>query len=382
MPSPLSGMQRDEAGKSDFTEVPASGRTGHEATVSIALPSSILSNAQSPELRMYLVGQIARAVAIYCIDEVVVFKEREENTSERTDSRSRRWDNESDPTSFFKLVLEYLETPQFLRKHLFPVSREFRLVGLLNPLGLPSHVSKKDCCRWREGIAVGRMNYSRQQGRRASYPGDGKDAAPRSLPPTRLIDVGLERLVEVDCSVTVGDRVTVDMEPSGPEYGSCPGKYLFGRIADRAFVRRDGLYWGYKVRVAESLSAVFRDSEVATDGYDVTVGTSERGTPISGNNDGARNFELPAYSNLLIVFGGVQGLEKSVLGDLELEKLGISSSTVCQDTANEEKRHNVSELFDFYVNTCPAQGSRTIRTEEALLVSLAALQPYLRPREG
>ena len=34
-------------------------------------------------------------------------------------------------------------------------------------------------------------------------------------------------------------------------------------------------------------------------------------------------------------------------------------------------------MFDVWVNTCPGQGSRTIRTEEAVLVSLAALQPAL-----
>lgn len=39
-------------------------------TVSIAVPGSILDNAQSPELRTYLAGQIARAACIYKIDEV------------------------------------------------------------------------------------------------------------------------------------------------------------------------------------------------------------------------------------------------------------------------------------------------------------------------
>ena len=36
-----------------------------------------------------------------------------------------------------------------------------------------------------------------------------------------------------------------------------------------------------------------------------------------------------------------------------------------------------SVLFDMYLNTCPKQGSRTIRTEEAILVSLAALRPKI-----
>lgn len=42
-------------------------------TVSIAVPGSILDNAQSPEFRTYLAGQIARAACIYKIDEVCVY---------------------------------------------------------------------------------------------------------------------------------------------------------------------------------------------------------------------------------------------------------------------------------------------------------------------
>lgn len=49
--------------------------TGRPYTLSVALPGSILDNAQSPELRTYLAGQIARACAIFCVDEIVVFDE-------------------------------------------------------------------------------------------------------------------------------------------------------------------------------------------------------------------------------------------------------------------------------------------------------------------
>ena len=40
-----------------------------------------------------------------------------------------------------------------------------------------------------------------------------------------------------------------------------------------------GLYWGYSVRVAPSFSAVFTQSPFK-DGYDVTIGTSERGSSV------------------------------------------------------------------------------------------------------
>ena len=38
-------------------------------------------------------------------------------------------------------------------------------------------------------------------------------------------------------------------------------------------------------------------------------------------------------------------------------------------------RDDTADLFDAYVNVCPGQGSRTIRTEEALLITLAMLGP-------
>ena len=45
-------------------------------TVSIALPGSIIDNAQSLELKTYLVGQIARAAVVFRVSEIVVFDEQ------------------------------------------------------------------------------------------------------------------------------------------------------------------------------------------------------------------------------------------------------------------------------------------------------------------
>lgn len=45
-------------------------KTPQICTLSIAVPGSILDNAQSPELRAYLAGQIARAACVFKIDEV------------------------------------------------------------------------------------------------------------------------------------------------------------------------------------------------------------------------------------------------------------------------------------------------------------------------
>jgi len=42
------------------------------------------------------------------------------------------------------------------------------------------------------------------------------------------------------------------------------------------------------------------------------------------------------------------------------------------------KETELVDLFDEYVNTCANQGSRTIRTEEAILISLSSLSPIIK----
>lgn len=107
------------------------------------------------------------------------------------------------------------------------------------------------------------------------------------------------------------------------------------------------------MRLAQSLSAVFSECP-HKGGYDLTIGTSERGASVD-------QFELEKEEkrHLLVVFGGVKGLEAALDADDDLEG------------------EDPEPLFDHYLNTCPLQGSRTIRTEEAVLISLAALRPKI-----
>ena len=140
-------------------------------------------------------------------------------------------------------------------------------------------------------------------------------------------------------------------------------RFLRGRVISPKAPRVDkGVYWGYTVRLAEKFSHVFTKSPFKG-GYDLTIGTSERGTSVDGcslSKESTKKFE-----HLLIVFGGVKGLEVALKQDEELKDL-----------------EDPSVLFDLYLNTCPKQGSRTIRTEEAILVSLAALRPKIEDAQN
>lgn len=119
-----------------------------------------------------------------------------------------------------------------------------------------------------------------------------------------------------------------------------------------------GIYWGYSVRVAASLSDVFAQSPYDS-GYDLTIGTSDKGDNVHGIAA-----QSMAYNHALLVFGGLQGLESALEND---DRLTVDDPAL---------------LFDEYVNIAPAQGSRTIRTEEAILIALAGLEEKMKPKQA
>uniref|UniRef100_A0A453MAM7 Uncharacterized protein n=1 Tax=Aegilops tauschii subsp. strangulata TaxID=200361 RepID=A0A453MAM7_AEGTS len=115
-------------------------------TVSIAVAGSVIDNAQSLELATLLAGQIARAAAVFRIDEIVVF-----DSSPAAENGGGAEEEEESGARFLVRILEYLETPQYLRRRLFPMHKNFKYVGLLPPLDAPHHVRKHEWSEFREG---------------------------------------------------------------------------------------------------------------------------------------------------------------------------------------------------------------------------------------
>ncbi|CAG4919112.1 unnamed protein product [Colias eurytheme] len=305
------------------------------STVSIAVPGSILENAQSAELRTYLAGQIARAACVFCVDEVIVF----DDIGDQLNTKKSKLDDGDGVIVARKScvqlarILQYLECPQYLRKHFFPIHKDLEFAGLLNPLDAPHHLRMSNDFKFREGITMNKK----------VKPGKGSQ-----------VNVGLLKDVSTDKLLSPGIRVTVRMLPT-PE-GS---KKLKGKIVSLATPRAEtGVYWGYTVRIANSLSQVFTQCPYK-DGYDLTVGTSDKGTPLD---------EMPekqvGYNHALIVFGGLHGIEAALESDEQLQV------------------NDASLLFNHYVNVLPNQGSRTIRTEEAILIALTSLQTKLNPKNA
>eukprot|EP00033_Pygsuia_biforma_P002722 GCRY01003006.1.p1 GENE.GCRY01003006.1~~GCRY01003006.1.p1 ORF type:complete len:363 (-),score=87.43 GCRY01003006.1:48-1136(-) len=300
-------------------------------TVSIALPGSIVTNAQTIELKTYLCGQIARACGVFKVDEIIVFNEETKASSSLNVEGEMKPTHKEDSSVFMCRILNYLECPQYLRKFFFPKHRDLSYAGLLNPLDAPHQMRADEWSRFREGVVANKKV-------------KGDEAH---------INVGLDRDVRVKVPLKPGVRVTVDL---GAKRQKPAHKKLYtGELVSPSTPVAHGTYWGYTTRLAKTFKAVFEESPY-DGGYDHLVGTSER-----GKNVYDPDFKLPEYKHLLIVFGGLHGLEESLESD---DRIHVADP---------------AQLFHTYINPCPNQGSRTIRTEEAILVTMSALAPHLQP---
>lgn len=303
------------------------------STITIAIPGSILDNAQSAELRTYLAGQIARAACIYKVDEIVVFDDKGEITeSEKKKVRTDEVLGEGRICCLQLVrILQYLECPQYLRKHFFPIHKDLQYAGVLNPLDAPHHLRQQDVSLYREGVVSNKPVKT------------GKGSQ---------VNIGLLNEVRVDKVLMPGLRVTVKIPPNQEN-----PKKMKGIIVSPTEPRSEtGIYWGYSVKLAKNLSEVFKKCSYK-EGYDLTIGTSDKGASIDKISPKSLK-----YDHALIVFGGLSGLEAALEVDPDLPD------------------EDPSSVFHEYLNICPQQGSRTIRTEEALLLALAELRTKLLPK--
>ncbi|KAK5938703.1 hypothetical protein PMZ80_008895 [Knufia obscura] len=313
-------------------------------TLSVAIPISIIHNSKRKlELRTALASTIARALSVFSVDEIVLFDDGDCEPSNNTPSSQRYPGPESTkltafthPGHFLAMILSYLETPPFMRGRLFPMHENLAKAGIMASLDLPSHLRATEWCEYREGISV-------RTAREGTY-----------------VDCGLvsQRLVR-GVEIPTGTRVTLRLDDQNGGEAEAVGP----------MVPREegGYYWGYTVREAASLSAVFTEC-VWEGGYDLSVGTSERGEEVGRVVEGILgDEERREWKHLVLVFGGVKGLEEAARNDEELVRMGIGKG-------------NVRELFDYWVNLLPGQGSRTIRTEEALWMGLMATRRLVDER--
>ena len=259
--------------------------------VAVSLPDTVLEDKESLREKTSKLGIIARACVIYGVDVIEVFRDPKGKGDDRV----------------VRKVLSYLETPQYLRKRLFPLDEELRYAGMLPPLRIPSHKPRIPADR----LTIGEV-------REGVVNADG------------TVDIGLDVTPRLKQAASPGRRVTVRVSSLRPT------------VADLIQKEKVGPYWGYSVE-AKTAPEVLSDPR-----FDLRIATSRLGTPVAD--------ELGRLKSSLHDAGGV----KLIFG---------SPSRGLFDIVGQDLHRRV----DYVVNFFPEQHVETVRTEEAVFVSLGVV---------
>jgi predicted SPOUT superfamily RNA methylase MTH1 len=224
---------------------------------------------------------------------------------------------------------------------------------------MPHHLRGEEWCEFREGVVI--SNDGQLSG------GEGGEGV------SVVVDAGLPRkvVVKTEDEIAPNTRITVRLPRDAPSSPTPVEPYIRGTPTHPSAPRTiAGYYWGYTVRRTASLSGIFTEAPYPN-GYTLSIGTSERGKPISSLQASPSPLKSTSLDttqeqqqHIIIVFGGVAGLEAAARGDEELRNLGVGG-------------REVEKLFDWWVDVCPGQGSRTIRTEEAVWLGLMGARGWL-----
>ncbi|KAF2788619.1 DUF171-domain-containing protein [Melanomma pulvis-pyrius CBS 109.77] len=385
-------------------------------TLSMAVPGSMIQNTDLFLQKNFLASSIARAAAVFCVDEIIVYDDNPSHIAPSLLQLQKKNHKKSkaelqalvdphdegyhNPDQFLFHLLSYLECPPFLRVPLMEKHPNLDKAGMLPPMDIPHHMKAYDWHQYREGMVVDAKEVEAYYND-SSTASKSKKNKNRNKDSSKTEEADEETFSYVDCGLShpvkartpvpapIKSRVTVkfaaasDPPPSWPNLSREETEMLeVDIVAPEAPREEGGFYWGYNVRRAQSISAIYTESPF-DGGYDCTIGTSERGVPLTSliptatststpttsqlpsQSQAAPATHLPtAFRHILVVFGGREGIEPAVASDPDLARHGLTKETAHQ-------------VFDFWVNLVPGQGSRTIRTEEAVWVGLMGLRAYL-----
>ena len=227
--------------------------------------------------------------------------------------------NETDQRKEIDLIttiLRYMQTPQYLRKRLFKLDSKLKFAGILPPLQTPNHPIKSKSRKlqigeYRDGVVLSKE----------------KDGF--------FIDIGVEKLSLLrEMNYQVGDIVTTQIIKKD--------KRIEVQSVDKNEIP---FYWGFSVITEKnSFGTIVLDKE-----FDLIIATSKKGTNfVQCMKEFATRWK--SANNIIIEFGSPNR------GLFEIAK---------------DEGIDLIKHAEFIINTIPHQGTKTIRTEEAIFSSLA-----------
>ncbi|MHC1636875.1 MAG: putative RNA uridine N3 methyltransferase [Candidatus Nezhaarchaeales archaeon] len=275
--------------------------------IAVALPSTLVAEANSLLEKTMKIGFIARVLSIFKVEKVIIYLDRSTELDER---------------NLISKLFNYILCPQYLRKKVFPLDPDLRYVGVMPPLNTPNHPLEKSVnelpnISYREGLVIGRRRQNRY-----------------------IVDVGLEKpiVIREKRALQHGERVILKLIKKE------------GNIKARLIEKKDvPHYFGFDVMVTDmslkEIIASFKNEML-------TVATSRYGKEVHKEVHNLMRKMRLHNNKVLLLFGS------PFKGLYEIAKV---------------EGFDLDEAVDFTLNFIPEQGTKTVRTEEALCSVLAIL---------
>jgi predicted SPOUT superfamily RNA methylase MTH1 len=213
-------------------------------------------------------------------------------------------------------LLRFMDSPQYLRKRVFPKSPSLRYAGILPPLRTKSHPLEQTKSDLQEGTI--RWGVQVRSGK---------------------VDLGLDRPIDYPHTISERDPTLFQVKKTSPK--------IILEIIDRDDVEE---YWGFAVERVRELGALLEEEHDST-----RIGFSRK-APHFDRLESDLKSTIAGTQSVLAVFGGPRH------GILEVFK---------------ENREAIKSNIDFWINTIPDQGTETVRLDEAMFVSLGVLNSSL-----
>lgn len=266
----------------------------------VAIPDSALSDEQTKRDKSTKIAQFARACSIFRVKRIYVYH----------DPLSQF---EKDDGILLRTILRYLDTPQYLRKALYPKMSHLEFAGILHPIKAPHHKPAQDI--------------------KTVKAGDVRTGVIAKVKGQLFVEAGLGSLVPFDGEGFEGKKVNVKFTSPFPKLRAIEATDL--DIFE---------YWGYEVKEVPSVVKLLSSVENT-----VILVTSRKGTYFK-NTEVKLAERIKTAENVLVIFGA--------------PKHGV------QEILAKEKS---SARPEFLVNMFPNQATETVRLEEAILGTLAIL---------
>jgi methyltransferase len=265
--------------------------------ISIAIPDSLYTNEDSLRDKTNKTGEIARAAAIFGVERIYIYRDGSRNYEDQYETA--------------RTILDYIETPQYLRKRLFGRKKELEFAGLLPPLRTAHHLveAKPSAGEIRESVLL------IQNGQ-------------------LVADVGATERARFEGRGHEGQRITVQIESLTP-------------FSVRSSEKPSDRYWGFEVRRAPSLSKF-----LSSVNFDIIILTSRLGKQIQ-----------KCWNELV---SSTQSAERLLIC------FGSPSAGIDRILAQEGARIRDFPKAN-YLNFFPFQNVETIRLEEAIFGVLSIL---------